>query len=98
MAIPVAAAWWIAPALTTLLLALPAFALWRMEKLDRRRAAAARAGSGAGQDEPGAGEGPVNPTRQVPPAEHEPWAEFERQFAEYVERSSRPDGPDRTRR
>ena len=64
----VATAWWIAPAITIVLLALPAFAIWR---LDRRAARGAARVS---------------------------WDEFERQFAEYVERSSRPDGPDRSRR
>jgi hypothetical protein len=68
MLVPLATAWWIAPAVTVLLLALPAFVIWR---LDRRDARAARRVS---------------------------WDEFERQFAQYVEESSYPDGPERFRR
>jgi hypothetical protein len=93
MPLPVAAAWWIAPVVTTLLLALPVLAIWHLER--RRPRAGFRAAEV--EDDAGAGEGRVAPT-PVPPSGGVSWDEFERQFLEYVERSSRPDGPDRSRR
>jgi hypothetical protein len=93
MSLPVAAAWWIAPAITTLLLALPVLAIWRLER--RRPGAGFRPAEA--EDDPGAGEGPAVPPPMAPGGPVS-WDDFERQFAEYVARSSRPDGPDRSPR
>ena len=94
MPLPVAAAWWIAPAVTSLLLALPVLVIWRLER--RRPGAGFREAEAEADGDATAGERAVAPMR--PPAGRVSWDEFERQFAEYVERSSRPDGPDRSRR
>jgi len=91
MPLPLATAWWIAPLITTALLALPCLLIWRLE---RRRPRGDAGGEEAGNPE-GSG-GPPPPLPQIGPGS---WEEFERQFAEYVEQSpERPDGPGRGRR
>ena len=92
MALPLAAASWIAPVITAVLLALPAVVLWRLER--RRRPEA------AGEDPAGekAPEVRFEPPGRLPPVGRVSWDVFEREFAAYVERSERPDDPDRTAR
>ena len=92
MALPLAAAPWIAPVVTAVLLALPAGGLGR---LARRRRPAKTGEEPAGETAP---EVRFEPPGRLPPIGRVSWDVFEREFAEYVERPERPDDPDRTAR